>query len=239
MITLWRSSLSTGKSTLPLINDPIVYRANRRGWQNSIRHNLSLNKFFVKIPRSYDDPGKGKLSWKFINHLNCLGNYWTLDNTCKDEIFIGKETGKLRRRPSASRTRYTALPYNSQANVKMPQNLPDFPTSTAAANTTPNPALFGRLPMGFLNMFYQQQSASHLMHQAHPQKLMGHPFPQVPTPAATPHTPPTSSVNLFNPEGGAFLNLQTLANQPNPLVFHQNPLAMEFLNYLLGSMKQN
>ncbi|KAI0180815.1 forkhead box protein L2 [Hypoxylon sp. FL1284] len=54
------------------------YNANDAGWQNSIRHNLSLNKAFIKQERPKDDPGKG--------------NYWAIE--------AGMEQQFMREKPS-------------------------------------------------------------------------------------------------------------------------------------------
>lgn len=51
------------------------YRKEDQGWQNSIRHNLSLNECFVKTVRGPHNPGKG-----------CL---WAIATGCEDQFANG------------------------------------------------------------------------------------------------------------------------------------------------------
>ena len=60
------------------------YRAAEAGWQNSIRHNLSLNKAFIKQERPKDDPGKG--------------NYWVIEPGMEQQFIKDKPS----RRPTSS-----------------------------------------------------------------------------------------------------------------------------------------
>ena len=70
------------------------YKEKFPAWQNSIRHNLSLNDCFVKIPREPGNPGKG--------------NFWTLDPMAEDMFDNGSF---LRRRKRYKRPQLMPGPY--------------------------------------------------------------------------------------------------------------------------------
>ncbi|XP_039763503.1 forkhead box protein F1-A-like [Pararge aegeria] len=67
------------------------FRSPYQGWKNSVRHNLSLNECFVKLPKGLGRPGKG--------------HYWTIDPSSE---FMFEE-GSFRRRPRGFRRKCQPL----------------------------------------------------------------------------------------------------------------------------------
>ncbi|KAK5134845.1 hypothetical protein LTR08_006077 [Meristemomyces frigidus] len=95
------------------------YKTVETGWQNSIRHNLSLNKNFVKQERPKDDPGKG--------------NYWAIKPGEERPYMLGKKNP----------VRRITNPDGSQYMHGLPHEMGGFRPSSAPAigqfTLAPNP----------------------------------------------------------------------------------------------------
>ncbi|XP_046900849.1 forkhead box protein E1 [Hypomesus transpacificus] len=114
------------------------YRDNSKKWQNSIRHNLTLNDCFIKIPREPGRPGKG--------------NYWALDPNAEDMFESGSFLRRRKRFKRCDFTTYTT--YLQDAPVFSP-----VPVSRAYASSV-YPANMAGLSPGLSPAPYGQQLPS-------------------------------------------------------------------------------
>ncbi|XP_067667522.1 forkhead box protein B1-like [Haliotis asinina] len=127
-------SSTTGMMTLNDIYNYIIkrfpyYQDNQRRWQNSIRHNLSLNDCFVKVPRPPGKPGKG--------------NLWALHPSCGDMFGNGsflRRSKRFKSTPKQCRdnaTLHQVSPYGQIGFYGAPSSYPGF-----------SPLNLGHLPQG-------------------------------------------------------------------------------------------
>ncbi|XP_067643750.1 forkhead box protein biniou [Eurosta solidaginis] len=140
MIAMAIKESPTGKLTLSEIYSFLqkrfeFFRGPYVGWKNSVRHNLSLNECFKKLPKgmSVGKPGKG--------------NYWTIE---QNSAYMFEDEASLRRRPRGYRSKlkvksypstngfYTTSSYdpnmdNANFYATQPYGTYDYATSSAAA----------------------------------------------------------------------------------------------------------
>ncbi|TFK08894.1 Forkhead box protein F1 [Platysternon megacephalum] len=134
------------------------FRGSYQGWKNSVRHNLSLNECFIKLPKGLGRPGKG--------------HYWTID-PASEFMF---EEGSFRRRPRGFRRKCQALKpmYSMMNSLGFNHLSPDsysFQGSAAGLSCGPNSlGLDGGL--GMMN--------GHLPSNVDSMGLGGHAVPHLP-----------------------------------------------------------
>ncbi|KAI1920151.1 Forkhead transcription factor [Ophidiomyces ophidiicola] len=102
----------------------LFYQSNDSGWQNSIRHNLSLNKAFIKQERPKNDPGKG--------------NYWTIEPGMEAQFLKEKPINRPPIMSTMPLTQPVTRPPRLHLQPPEPQRV-DFQPSAPIANTTMAP----------------------------------------------------------------------------------------------------
>lgn len=152
------------------------YRENTQRWQNSLRHNLSFNDCFLKIPRRPDQPGKGSL--------------WALHPDC-GAMFENGSFLRRRKRFKSEKERTTKLAKLITDETKEPHN-------GRVLTTSDNPVRcispVDVTQSGFKHPFNIENLIGSDIKSVQSCSTMTAPIPSLPTCPSCMNTPPASSL---------------------------------------------
>ncbi|KAG0667851.1 transcription factor [Maudiozyma exigua] len=149
------------------------YRFAKTGWQNSIRHNLSLNKAFEKVPRRPNEPGKG-MKWRISESFQKdFIEKWNNGNFSKI-----KRGSSVLRQLQLHMSKYNSLPIQRFPEQNSNSYKPDLDASIAVSNnfTNKNVKIENdnsnvNLPLGSTERNFQVQIPMTKQPQQNPQQL--------------------------------------------------------------------
>ncbi|XP_035039422.2 LOW QUALITY PROTEIN: forkhead box protein E1 [Hippoglossus stenolepis] len=139
------------------------YRDNSKKWQNSIRHNLTLNDCFIKIPREPGRPGKG--------------NYWALDPNAEDMFESGSFLRRRKRFKRLDLTTYAAFVQETPVFSPVQIARSAAYTSSFYSNMTVSPTYGQQLPSAYYPSSSPPGFGPGQTRTFSINNLMGHPTP--------------------------------------------------------------